>query len=42
MSNIELLNKLLESTVWLPINGYENFMKSVFVVKFVILQLNEF
>jgi hypothetical protein len=29
MSNIELLNKLLELTIWMPIKGYENYEVSI-------------
>ncbi len=29
MSNIELLNKLLQLTIWLPIKGYDNYEVSI-------------
>ena len=29
MSNIELLNKLLQLTIWLPIKGYDNHEVSI-------------
>lgn len=29
MNNTELLNKLLSITIWMPINGYDNYMISI-------------
>ena len=29
MNRIELLNQLLEFTIWMPINGYDNYEVSI-------------